>query len=241
MSRKRTDLIRRTRFHLLSKAVMQMKIKKVKSKAAKLSNAKTREQFYHKYQAKYEEHVAKTNFFKPKGRGNAENRVTTNLFRFSGRKWISWDLAKAVVFSSSSSDSDDDNSNQKFSTSDTRRAGANALWLAAAGASYIGNIQNINRDGISRESDEGEPWATAVDPAQHADCDKTPSAEDSQELWSAAADPAAYEDCERNSMRNSHDNSSSSINDSVIIFYPLAILGHHNIQLTANPNITILW
>ena len=83
-------------------------------------------------------------------------------------------------------------------------------------------------------------WATAAVSTQYADCDKTTSTDDSQELWAAAADPAAYEDCD-NSMHNnnSSDDTQNSL-ESVMIFDPPAILGHHNDQPTANPNTTIL-
>ena len=53
-----------------------MKIKKGKRKVTKLTNAKLCEQFYRKYETKYEEDVVKTNFFKSKGRRNADNRTT---------------------------------------------------------------------------------------------------------------------------------------------------------------------
>ena len=181
------------------------------------------------------------NFFKPKGRGDSRNKMAkSNLFSFSGRKQITWDSAKAVAFSSSS-ESDVDASTFK-QISGTKREGTNALWLAAAGKSYTNNLQNIfsNREGAPSGSDEGDLWATAAASAQYADCDKTTSVDDSQELWAAAADPAAYEDCD-NSMHNnnSRDDTQNSL-ESVMIFDPPAILGHHNDQPTTNPNTTIL-
>ena len=236
-TKKRADLIRKTRYHL-SKAVMKIKIKKVKKKAQKLSNAKTREQFYRRYESKYEAHVAKTNFFKPR---NADNKMkTSNMFHFSQRK-ITWESAKAVVFSCSS-ESEDSASVCKHISGENRTEGK-ALWLAAAGMSHIGNFHNnCDRDRTYNDSDEETSWAAAVDPAQYADCDRTPSSDDSQVQWAAAADPAAHEGCD-NSMLDSHVNNNDTLNnstESVIIFDPPPISGHHSDKQTANPNMTIL-
>ena len=268
-TKKRADLIRKTRYHL-SKAVMKIKIKKVKKKAQKLSNAKTREQFYRRYESKYEAHVAKTNFFKPR---NADNKMkTSNMFHFSQRK-ITWESAKAVVFSCSS-ESEDSASACKHISGENRTEGK-ALWLAAAGMSHIGNFHNnCDRDRTYNDSDEETSWAAAVDPAQYADCDRTPSTDDSQVQWAAAAGlalgryplkpggreaaglalgrhplkpggreayPAAHEGCD-NSIPDSHVNNNDTLNnstESVIIFDPPPISGHHSDKQTANPNITI--
>ena len=54
--------------------------------------------------------------------------------------------------------------------------------------------------------------------------------------------PAAHEGCD-NSMLDSHVNNNDTLNnstESVIIFDPPPISGHHSDKQTANPNITIL-
>ena len=180
-------LIRKTRYHL-SKTVMKIKIKKVKEKAQKLNNAKAWEQFYRKYKTKYEVHMVKTNFFKPR----SDNKMNLNMFRFSQCK-ITWESAKAVVFSSSSESEDSSSACKRISGEN--RTESKILWLAAAGMSHTDNSHtNCDRDRAYNDSDEGTLWAVAVDPTQYDDCDSIPSTDDSQVQWVAEADPAAHEE-----------------------------------------------
>ena len=86
------NLIRKTRFRFhLSRANKN----KGRKRQQKLTNSKMCVQFYHKYEANYEEHVVKINFFTGKGRENVVNNEP-NLFRFSKSNQVTWEAAKLL-------------------------------------------------------------------------------------------------------------------------------------------------
>ena len=100
--------------------------------------------------------------------------------------------------------------------------GDNTLWLVTAGMSHNDSTNNY---------DEYELWAEVADPTEYANCDRIPS-DDSMHH----DDSMHNDDNDSNSNSETHNNSI----ESMVIFDPPEILGHHNNKPTTNPNITIL-
>ena len=119
MDRLRKRRSARTRYHIRRQALMK-ELPNVKKKAKKLSNARAREAFYKKHEAKCEAHEAKINFFKrrpPKKRSTRASGLTqyvptqTPKPRPMSKPKLTWATAKQQVFDDSRSNSSSEANN----------------------------------------------------------------------------------------------------------------------------------
>lgn len=134
-------IISKTRFHLRCTA-LKAKLPVVKKKAAKMSDAKAREAFYRKHDAKYEKHLARENFFIP-----------------------TWTKAKQQVFSSSSSSA----SSSEDEHSDIWAAAADPAEYADCDSSVTNSTAGGGMRGDEKSTRVLWAAAAAV-PADYADC-----------------------------------------------------------------------
>ena len=174
--RLRKNRASKARFHIRRQALARRHVK-VAKKAKKMSDARCREAFYKKFEAKYEAHVAKVNFLKPKRRTTPAQKCKPNHALYMHKTipiTITWADAKQQVFSSDSSSAITDNSDSDM----TKNGKSDGLWIAAGCESHV----------HTNSSSDSELWAEAVDPAEYEDCDETPTPDNNPPITSCVAE-----------------------------------------------------
>ena len=241
----------KTRFHVRLQT-LKRKHPNIKKKAKKLSNILAREEFFRKYESKTIAHKALIDFFKP--------RAATKQPKISITKYVSRTLPPPSPTASPTLPP-----TPSPSPKETRRQLIRRLFQERRKARReAAKAPSDNSD--TSTDDPGELWAEAANPAEYADCDKTPSYtsfQDRGNKMEAAAGRDESDQTDQTDQINFTTNSTNSINtntnlttnsintntnittdtdnedDSIIEFNPPEILGPTNKQ-TTDPNATIL-